>query len=262
MFETIERTPGLTDRAERQLQDLILNRTLLPGDRLPPERALCEKLQVSKTVVREALKALSAQGLIEIRRGSGTYVRHYEGELMGRPLALLLRTGGLDPEHIHELRQLLEVHIAGLAAERATVEHVDSMQETIDAIQDGQLTVKEYAAADVGFHKLLARAADNPLFTLLLDSLNTVMMELRKGGWKLLGREEAVRRTVHYHSQILDCVRRKDPPQARKAMQEHLEDSLRVLCEIQQKGKSPSLGAPEGSSPAADSRSPFASVVL
>jgi GntR family transcriptional repressor for pyruvate dehydrogenase complex len=261
MFETIERMPGLTDRAERQLQDLILNRTLLPGDRLPPERALCEKLQVSKTVVREALKALSAQGLVEIRRGSGTYVRHYEGDLVGRPLALLLRTGGLDPEHIHELRQLLEVHIAGLAAERATAEHIVSMQETIDAIQDEQLTVKEYAEADVRFHKLLARAADNPLFTLLLDSLNSVMMELRKGGWKVLGREEAVRRTVHYHSQILDFVRRKDSSQARKAMHNHLEDSLQVLCQIQEKDKAQHAGAPADSTTAGP-RSPFASLAL
>lgn len=164
-YEAIKRKLGLTDEAELQLEGLILEGSLRPGDRLPSERELGEKLGVSKTVVREAVRSLVTRGLVEVRPGLGTYVRQFDPGLIVRPMNLLLRAGDFKVEHIHEVRQVLEVNLAGLAAERAHESDLDAMQETIRKLQSPQISPTEFAETDVAFHRRLAAAADNPLFS-------------------------------------------------------------------------------------------------
>jgi GntR family transcriptional repressor for pyruvate dehydrogenase complex len=183
-------------------------------------------------VVREALKSLSARGLVEVKRGSGTYVRELKADMMSRPLGLLLQSGRLRSQDIHEVRDFLEVHLAGLAAERARTTDLDAMQATIDRFRNDNPSPTEYAETDLAFHILLAEAAGNPLFTVLANSVNHVMVELRLGSYRELGPEETFRRTVYFHSMILDRVRQRDADGARKAMREHLDDSLQILLSL------------------------------
>jgi GntR family transcriptional repressor for pyruvate dehydrogenase complex len=168
MFQAVARPMGLTEKTERHLEELILGNSLQAGDKLPSEKDLGEQLGVSKTVVRESMRSLSAKGLVEVRAGSGTYVRKVDRELMSRPMNLLLRSGDVRPQDIHEARELLEVNIAGLAAERAEPADIAAMAETIEALKSPSITAQIFAETDVAFHRRLAEAARNPLFTVLV----------------------------------------------------------------------------------------------
>src|SRR3989442_1801836 len=97
MFRSIAHESSLTQRAQVQIEDLIVGGALTRGDRLPSERELTERLQVSKTVVREAICALVGKGLLEVRAGSGVYVRHFGSDVIEEPMKLLLRANVLKP---------------------------------------------------------------------------------------------------------------------------------------------------------------------
>src|SRR5689334_7353637 len=135
ILETLKRTPGLVERTEAQLEKLIVSGSYRPGTRMPSERELGQQLGISKTVVREAIRSLAARGLVEVRPGSGTYIRQVSDDMVTRPMALLLRSAVLDVEHIHEVRLSLEIQIAGLAARRASDANVKAMQQAIAALE-------------------------------------------------------------------------------------------------------------------------------
>ena len=194
---------------------------------MPSERELGQQLGISKTVVREAIRSLAARGLVEVRPGSGTYIRQVSDDMVTRPMALLLRSAVLDVEHIHEVRLSLEIQIAGLAARRASEENVKAMQQAIAALEVSDIDAMAFAEADVAFHKGLAEAARNPLFSVLANAVNDVMIEIRLLAYA--ANPQSVERAIYYHSWILDNVRRHDVDGARKSMEEHLDYSLQGM---------------------------------
>ena len=126
LFGQVTREPRLSDKVADMMLETILSRRLEVGDRLPSERELGEQFGVSRTVVREAVRALVAKGVIEVRSGSGLRVAAVDAAAVSESMSLFLRGGSIDFEKVHEVRTLLEVHIAGVAAERATDEDVDA----------------------------------------------------------------------------------------------------------------------------------------
>lgn len=235
MFTSVVRETTLTERAESQVEGLIIGGHLRPGDRLPSEKELGAKLGVSKTVIREAIRSLAAKGLVEVRPGSGTYVLDFGEEIFARPIGLLLRSNSLEPQHIQEVREVLEVQIAALAAERAQAVDLEAMAEAVKKLQKPRLTATEYAEADLEFHNCLARASGNILFSILANSLNGVMKEVRLWAFKHDG-QSAAERAVGFHSQILDRVREHDVEGAREGMRLHLADAQSTLQRVMRAG--------------------------
>src|SRR5215468_10780085 len=128
----------------RQVKQMIGEGRLKSGDQLPPERDLAEKFVVSRTSVREALRALESLGLVEIRPGEGTFVREVSVETLIEPLALVMASQREAISELFEARRLLEPSIAALAARRATPEELSEM----DRILEEQ--AKEVAAGRTG----------------------------------------------------------------------------------------------------------------
>src|ERR687886_2804182 len=126
MVEETRRT-RLRDRAADQLLEMVISGGLEPGERLPPERKLCAHLGVSRTVVREALNLLEARGLISIEHGRGAVVSGGDPHAVRDTLALILRVRPKALWELLEMRKILEVEVAGLAAERAGSEAVAAM---------------------------------------------------------------------------------------------------------------------------------------
>lgn len=230
LYETVARTPKLADRVTQQLQDLITSQQLRQGDRLPPERDLAEQFRVSRTVVREAVRSLVAKGLLEVVSGSGTYVRAVQLAAVAESLGLLLRARGSGYRKIHEIRQLLEVEIAGLAAERATADDLAAMEETLRDLAQTDGRPEAFARVDVAFHATLARATQNELFSILLESVGDVLLQVRQKGALLPG---TAQRALHHHVAIFERVRAHDTLGAQEAMRLHLEEArvtqMRVL---------------------------------
>lgn len=223
MLKTVTREQTLTERAQQQFEELIVSGRLKAGDRLPSESQMGEMLGVSRTVVREAVRLLSARGLVEARSGSGVYVRELNSGMIRDPIDLLLRCRAIRSEDIVEVRALIEVHLAGLAAQRASSGDIASMEASIAKLHNPRLSPPEYAEIDVEFHAGLALAAGNPLFGILSQSINAVMVDRIRFTFERNRR--AREDTIQEHSRILDRVKARDPEGARKAMAESLTDA-------------------------------------
>lgn len=230
LYEAITRAPKLADHVTTQLQELILSQRLKPGERLPPERDLAEMFAVSRTVVREAVRSLVAKGLLEVRSGSGTYICSVRPAAVAESLGILMRSAGSSYRKIHEVRQLLEVEIARLAAERASAQDIDALERTIRDLELTEGNPDAFAEADVAFHATLARATDNELFSIVLDSIADVLLQVRQKGAQISG---TVQRAIHHHTAILARVKAHDAAGAQQAMRDHLEEArltqMRVL---------------------------------
>jgi len=242
VFKTVTRDSTLAERANEQIETLIVSGAIRPGDRLPPERELGEMLGVSRTVVREAVRSLTAKGLVEVRTGSGTYVREIGSDIMKASFDLLLRASALQPEAIHEVRTLLEVRIAELAALRARPDDIRAMQETIELLKNRSIAPHKYASADVAFHGRLAAATQNPLFLALTQSLHDVVFQVQLRGASTVGWDTFRERAIFCHSQILERVKARDADGARAAMLEHLAYAQEIMRLVERTRREGALG--------------------
>jgi GntR family transcriptional repressor for pyruvate dehydrogenase complex len=164
-----------------------------PGERLPPERELCSRLGVSRTVVREALNLLEARGLISIEHGRGAVVSGGSPRAVRDTLGLLLRVQPKTLWELLEMRGILEVEVAGLAAERAGPEDVEEMRLQLDRMRDSIEVPEGYVDADVEFHALLARGARNEVLLMMLEPVVDLLRASRRVSAALPGRARGAR---------------------------------------------------------------------
>jgi GntR family transcriptional repressor for pyruvate dehydrogenase complex len=199
--------------------------------KLLPERELADELGVSRTVIREAVRILVAKGLLETKPGVGTIVRQVTSDQLVEPLSLLLRAqeDDISIEHLHQVRRILEVEIAGLAAIQATEEDIAELKAVLADMESVTDIPESFAAKDADYHRGLARTTHNPLLIILLDSIRDLMQEVRL----LVTRHPDLREKVMPdHRKILERVAARDPEGARHAMEEHLKHALRFQEEL------------------------------
>jgi len=219
-FVPITRNRRLSDKVADQLL-VSIQSELAPGSRLPSERELSEQFGVSRTVVREAVRSLAAKGVLEVRSGSGVHVTSVAASSVSEQMALFLRGGAIDYAKINEVRMALEIRTAQIAAERATDEDIAELREhstRMAAVDD----LDAASAEDVEFHRAIARATHNELFTVMLDSIGGILLEIRHATLGLPGR---IQEGVAFHERILDRIAAHDVAGAGEAMREHLEDA-------------------------------------
>jgi GntR family transcriptional regulator, transcriptional repressor for pyruvate dehydrogenase complex len=232
LFRTIPRTISLVERSKEQLESLILSGSLPPGERLPTEHDLGEMLGVSRTVIRETIRLLTAKGLIEVTSGSGTFVRAIGPSILCDSVSLLLRANNLSPDQIYEVRSVLEVNAAGIAAERAGREEIASLEDEISILQRENLQAADYAKHDYLFHTRLAEATGNPLFLALINSISTVTIRTMSQMYAGACHESKNRRVrTEEHSAIVERIKQHDAEGARQAMADHMAGSLSRLRE-------------------------------
>jgi GntR family transcriptional regulator, transcriptional repressor for pyruvate dehydrogenase complex len=186
---------------------------------LPPERELCQSLGVSRTVVREAIKVLESRGLIQIKRGYGTLVTEPQHDHVTRSLALLLRRNGYVVNQLTEVRVLLEMGMAGLAAQRRTPENLSAMQRYLQTMKDKPGHPEGYVDADLAFHHEIARATQNPIFLILLEPFSDLLRQSRIASFR--GAKVALRRSKE-HERIFQMIKRQNVEGARSGMSKHL----------------------------------------
>lgn len=214
--------PKVFERVAVQIEQRILAGELQSGDRLPTERELAEQFQVSRTAVREALKILAQKGLVDMRPGRGTIVIDGAHEALQHSLGLVMRlklgeVGGSNS--LVEVREILEVEIAALAAERASEQEIAAMREAVQVMDESLADADAFIAADNHFHEALAQATQNALILTLVKSIVNLLSEQRKQVFATVGGPQ--RGQVH-HKSILASVMKHDPEAARAAMRAHL----------------------------------------
>lgn len=220
------RSGRLSEFVLHEVERMIAEEHPTPGSRLPTESELAERFQVSRIVIREAMKILEDRGVVDVRAGRGTLTLAPNQD---RVKALLVRLFQNQPiptvqemERLLELRQVLEETAASLAAVRATEEDVGEIQAALDAMKEDGLDLDETIAADLRFHQAVTRAAHNRYFEMVLDPLTGVVLQQIKVTTTYAA-------GLDLHRAILVSVRSHNPVGARQAVR-RLMRQTRIDC--------------------------------
>ena len=215
------RTSRLYEQIVQQIEQSIVKGALKPGDQLPAERDLALRFGVSRTAVREAVKALREKGLVEAYSGRGTFITDGTTQAVRQSLDLMVKIGQVEGStQLAEVRAILEPGIAALAATRIQESELATMREAVAVMDRAEQDPDAYIEADLDFHLALAEGAGNPIILSLLDSIVGMLREQRLRIFRVPGGPQ--RGQIH-HKQILDAIERHDAQDARKAMTAHLE---------------------------------------
>ena len=167
--------PTVTEEIVNRLIRLILDQGLTHGDKLPSERELCEQLGVGRPSLREAVKTLSAVGIVEVAVGEGMFVGNGEALILSKPLSWRLLMAERTAAEVMEARRLVEVELATQAARRATPDEVAAIGEQLEQMRRSTRDAQQYSGADLGFHLAIARAAHNVVLVHILTALQQLI---------------------------------------------------------------------------------------
>lgn len=209
----------LSDQVAQHLSELIVEGEVAAGEALPPERQLVRRFGVSSVVIREALNTLSVSGLVEIRHGVGSFVTTPDHWRVAEPIAALIRSEHASLLNVLEIRAIIEIEVAGLAAER----HDQSALQMLDgalgrmaaSIHDPVANVE----ADMEFHRALASGAGNPVLPFVLQPIVAPIHTSMLRGTRL---QEATARALDEHRRIRNAIAERDSDGARAAMRVHM----------------------------------------
>lgn len=227
------RKPGrLYEEIARNLADAIVHGRPKPGEFLPTEHDLVAEYGASRNIVREALKLVAARGLAETIHGRGTRVLPPDRWSQSDRLMLVQYDPQL-PRDLFEMRSIVEVAAAGLAAERANSEKIAEMR---DVVERTRMTTEpgESMRLDAQFHALLAASTGNALLPMLMDPVAGLLEAHREATIRNPG---VLARSIEAHSAIVDCLEARDPECAKAAMRRHLEQ-VAVEVELMRSGPS------------------------
>jgi GntR family transcriptional repressor for pyruvate dehydrogenase complex len=220
----IERTSVIAEVMNR-IRRLITSGELAPGERLPSERELRERLGVGRSTIREALRALEALGLIDIRQGQGAYVRvavDPESTPTGQSIENWAQL-----DRVVEARLPIETYAAALAALRRTDDRLAELSKKLDEFEYAMIRndLSKAVLADFEFHNLIADAA-SPVLVSCLDSIGVLLINSRRTS---LSRSERLPHVLEKHRLIYDAIAAQDPVKASQSMSEHLLDFISEL---------------------------------
>jgi GntR family transcriptional repressor for pyruvate dehydrogenase complex len=208
------------------LEELIVGGRLAAGAPLPPEAVLAARFHVSRVSLREAIRMLAARGLIEVRHGVGLFVAGASPRPVSDAITLLLRRERAAPEDLLEVRRLLEVEIAALAAQRATGEDLARLAEALAELGRTDQPLEAQIAADAAFHLALASAAHNPVFLAISEAVRQPLLESMRVTYPA---DDGPSHRQREHAAIFDAVRRHRLEDARTAMRCMLDVSAEAM---------------------------------
>jgi GntR family transcriptional regulator, transcriptional repressor for pyruvate dehydrogenase complex len=221
----MSQTPLASQRLYEQMAQRIRNQIvageLTAGDKLPNERTLAEQFGVSRTVVREAIKTLKQEGLVEVQAGLGTFIVDDTGAAFTQSFGLLLSVGNKKTHllDIVEIREILEPEIAAMAAVHASPDDIEALERALMLMDAHMEDISKYAKEDHSFHLVLAHASGNAILPYLMASIVDLLQELRERIALVQGARE---RGQAHHRLILKAIKQQDAAAARAAMQDHL----------------------------------------
>lgn len=222
MFSPIKNTK-VYEQVIEQIKAMIEEGTLKKGDKLPSERSLVEQLQVSRTSIREALRALEVIGLIECRQGEGNYIKaSFEDNLL-EPLSIMFMLEGSNSQEIWELRKIMEVEAAGLAAKRITEKQLKELKELLFSFNDSD-DEEVNGEIDKQFHYKVAECSGNILIFNILRTVSALVDDIIKDVRKIILVEEENKEILfNQHKEIYLAMEKHDSAASRQAMRVNLD---------------------------------------
>jgi len=226
-FEAVRKTK-VYEKVAEQIQRLIRDGLLKPGDMLPPERELAETFQVSRSSLRDAIRALELMGMVEARQGEGTVVREPSGEAVANPLTAVLLQQREFVSELLELRGMIEPTLAARAATHADADDLTHLEDILrrqkEKVDRGELAIEE----DSEFHYSIARASNNKVVLQVVDVFMDLLRESRKQSLQVEGR---LQKSLVSHQQILRAIAQHDAAAAESAMRRHIQEIEAIVLQ-------------------------------
>ncbi|WGD37481.1 FadR/GntR family transcriptional regulator [Lysinibacter sp. HNR] len=211
---------AVTDEAILKIKEMIISGELRPGEKLPPEKELSERLGLSRSSMREAVKALEVIRILDVRRGDGTYVTSLEPRLL---LEAMTFVADLQRDHsvfeLFQVRRILEPAAAALAATSTTAEDIAELRAQITSVE-GSTDVEELVSHDLAFHNAIAELAGNSYLSTLIESISGHTVRARI--WRGLTQAHSTPQTLLEHRAIVDALERGDAQLAQALTTAHI----------------------------------------
>ena len=225
-FKAVGKSELLSQTVETAIEESIRAGDFKPGEKLPSEMELCGQFGVSRTVMREALRMLSARGMVRIEKGRGIFVTRVSVDSVANPMELYLHmhSGPEQAIHVVGARQLIEPPIAGQAAMNYTEEDAAKLRANIAELTTAADDRTLMTQLDMSFHLLIAEAAHNPVLPLFIRPIQMLMPAIKADVYGVI--DDAHDAAVHWHSRILEAILSRDAALAEAEMRSHLEIAM------------------------------------
>lgn len=221
---------AVTDEAITKIKEMIVSGELRPGDRLPREKELSERLGLSRNSLREAVKALSMIRILDVRQGDGTYVTSLSPPLLLEALSFVVDFhGDAQVLELLEVRRILEPAATAMACARVGDDDVRGLYALLDGVTE-DVAVEKLVESDLEFHRRIAQASGNAYLASLLDSLSGRTARARI--WRGVTQAQAVTRTLSEHRAIIDAIAARQPEVARSWATVHVSGVEQWLREV------------------------------
>lgn len=215
------------------LIDMLRAGDLRPGDRLDSVESLAKSFHVGRSAIREALSALRAMGLLEMRQGEGTFVKQFDPSRFSVPVSVAFLMKQEDIKELLEVRKILEVGAVESAAAHYTKEDIESMQQALLAMEKAKGNGDLGEKADLEFHLAIAHATHNQMLINLMNSVSEIMMETMRETRRLwLHSEQKTTTLLEEHRNIMEAIQNRDAVQAKSLMFEHLTKVEKALSQF------------------------------
>ena len=210
---------------------MIKEGQIKPGEKLVSVEQLAENFQVGRSAIREALSALQAMGLVEMRQGEGTFVRQFDASLISLPLRSAVLMDKQDIQHLLEVRKILEAGAVIAAAEKRTEADLQKMKNVLLSMKDPHSEQDEWGEnADLAFHLAIAEASHNPLLINLMRNISEWMIETMRETRRIwMHTDQTAADLYEEHQQIYDAIKIKDGNRAQQYLLQHLHHVEQVL---------------------------------
>ncbi|AND40510.1 FadR/GntR family transcriptional regulator [Cytobacillus oceanisediminis] len=195
-----------------QIEELIISGQIKKGDKLPTETELCEEFEVSRTTIRDAIKALQDKGLIQVIQGKGTFVTNDILEKNYENIELILKLYNVENRYLMEAREVLEITIAGLAAKRRTDRDIALLESALKNMKRYISDTNLFLENDMNFHIYLAEATQNILFSTWIKPITSILLEEKE---IVKARRE---RVIESHQKLYEAIVQQDKTRAEEAM--------------------------------------------
>ncbi|WP_163935493.1 pyruvate dehydrogenase complex transcriptional repressor PdhR [Paraferrimonas sp. SM1919] len=227
--------PKISDVIMKQLEQMILEGSLQPGEKLPPERELANQFQVSRPSLREAIQKLEAKGLLSRKQGGGTYVQAQLWQSLADPIIELMTNDSESQYDLLEFRHATEGMMAYFAALRGTDTDMQQIANALNEVEAAHSDVDRESRAIVDFYRTIAEASHNVTMLHLVLSLSTVLAANVKQNLNLMSRREDAAEVVNrLRRELLQAIIGRDPEAARQASNDHLAYIEEVLLAVRQ----------------------------
>ncbi len=211
---------SIGEQVFEQLKEQIFNNEWRRGEKIPSENDLAVSFGVSRITVRQALQKLTSLGLIETRLGEGSFIRDAAPGINMNPLIPIAYLNENSLQEILEYRRIMEGNVAELATEKASADEVAKLEEAYELMEQVKDELELFSKADMNFHLLLANMTKNSLIIQTFHIFNDVLNR----AFSQIVNERGNSAGIYYHKLLLEAVKSRNSGEAKKIMQEHMED--------------------------------------